>query len=265
MSGRHSTRSHLRIVSLAPSVTSILVEIGARRDLVGASRWCHEVADVRGLPTLGDCWKIDLKPLARLRPTLIIGSVPYRAETLAGLLEYPAVFVATNPRTIADIFGEIEMLGGLTGHEAAARKLAARMRAGFDRVARAARKAQRKPRVYAEAWPHPRISSPPWVAEMIELAGGKLVVPAGRRVSDEEVRRARPEVMILAWAATGDRARPETALANPAWRKVPAVETGRVFVLPDHLLNTPGPPLARGLPVLFEMLHPELAARNSRR
>lgn len=265
MSVRSANRSRLRIVSLAPSVTSILVELGARRDLVGVSRWCRDVADVRGLPALGDCWKLDLKPLARLRPTLIIGSVPYRAETLAGLLEYPAVFVATNPRTIADILREIEMLGALTGRRAAARKLVARMRAAFERVARAARKARSKPRVYAEAWPRPRISSPPWVAEMIELAGGKMTVPAGRRVSDDEVRRARPEVMILAWAATGDRARPETALANPAWSKVPAVKTGRVFVVPDHLLNTPGPPLARGLPVLFEMLHPELAARISRR
>jgi iron complex transport system substrate-binding protein len=254
-----------RIVSLAPSVTSILVELGARRDLVAVTRWCKVVADVRSLPTFGDCWKLDTKPLARLRPTLIIGSVPYRAEALAALLEYPAPFVATNPRTLADIFAEIEMLGALTARQAAARKLVARMRAAFDRVARAARKARHKPRVHAESWPNPRISSPPWVAEMIEMAGGKMVVPAGRRVTDDEVRRARPEVMILAWAATGDRARPETALGNPAWRNVPAVETGQVFVVPDYLLNTPGPPLVRGSLVLLEMLHPELATRNSRR
>jgi iron complex transport system substrate-binding protein len=258
-------RRRSRIVSLAPSVTSILVELGARRDLVAVSRWCKEVADVRGLPTMGDCWKLDMKPLARLRPTLIIGSVPYRAEALADLLEYPAPFVATNPRTLADIFAEIEILGALTGRQAAATKLVARMRAAFERVARAARKSRHKPRVYSEAWPNPRISSPPWVAEMIVMAGGKMAVPGGRRVSDDDVLRARPEVMILAWAASGDRSRPESAFENPAWRKVPAVETGRVFVVPDYLLNTPGPPLARGLPVLFEILHPELAARISRR
>ncbi|MDE3136887.1 MAG: ABC transporter substrate-binding protein [Acidobacteriota bacterium] len=246
-------------------MTSILLELGARRDLVAVSRWCKEVADVRGLPTFGDCWKIDTKPLARLRPTLIIGSVPYRAEALAALLEYPAPFVATNPRTLADIFAEIEMLGALTGRQAAARKLVARMQTAFGRVSRAARRVGHKSRVYAESWPNPRISSPPWVAELVEIAGGKMAVPSGRRVSDDEVRRALPEVMILAWAATGDRSRPETALSNPAWRNVPAVETGRVFVVPDHLLNTPGPPLVRGLLVLFEMLHPELATRNSRR
>lgn len=265
MAGSPSTRFHRRIVSLAPSVTSILVELGARGDLVAVSRWCHEVTEVRGLPALGDCWKLDPRALARLHPTLIIGSVPYRVEALATLLAYPVPFVATNPRTLADIFGEIELLGALTGRQSAARKLVSRMRSAFARVTQAARKARRRPRVYAEAWPRPRISSPPWAAEMIEMAGGKMVVPAGQRVSEDQVRRARPEVMILAWAATGDRARPETALANTAWRKVPAVQTGRVFVVPDYLLNTPGPPLIRGLLVLFELLHPELATKKSRR
>lgn len=264
MARHSSTRARSRIVSLAPSVTSILLELGARRDLVGVSRWCHEVADVRGLATVGDCWKIDAKSLARLRPTMIIGSVPYRAETLEALLANPAPFVATNPRTLDDIFGEIGLLGAITGREKAARALVARMRRDFARVARIARSARHRPRVYAESWPHPRISSPPWVAEMIELAGGKMALPAGRRVSDAEVWRARPEIMILAWAATGGRARPEAALENPAWRKVPAIETGRVFVVPDHLLNTPGPPLAQGLAVLLELLHPELATKVRR-
>src|SRR5579884_2974046 len=140
MPGFPPTRPRQRIVSLAPSVTSILVELGARRELVAVTRWCREVAAVDGLAVVGDCWRIDTKPLARLRPTLIVGSVPYRAETLARLLEIPAPFLATNPRTLADIFAEIEMLGAVTGRQAAARALVERMRAGFERVARAARK-----------------------------------------------------------------------------------------------------------------------------
>jgi iron complex transport system substrate-binding protein len=259
------TRSRWRIVSLAPSVTSILVELGARRDLVAVTRWCREVADVRGLPVFGDCWATDTAGLARLRPTLIIGSVPYQAETLTKLLEYPAPFVATNPRTLADIFSEIHMLGALIGRPTAAMRLASRMQREFDRVGRAARRAANRPRVYAEAWPHPRISSPPWVAELVALAGGMMVVTPGRKVSDTEVRRARPEVIVLAWAAAGNRSRPGSALKNPAWGSVPAVRTGRVFVVPDYLLNTPGPPLAGGLQVLLHLLHPELRTRHTRR
>jgi iron complex transport system substrate-binding protein len=265
MANSLSTRSRQRIVSLAPSVTSILVSLGARRDLVAVSRWCREVTDVGGLPAVGDCWDTETSPLARLRPTLIIGSVPYRAETLAKLLEYPATFVATNPYTLADIFREIQLLGALVGRERSAKRLVKRMRAEFVRVSREARRAPERPRVYAEAWPRPRISSPPWVAELVKLAGGRMVVPAGRRVTDAEVRRARPDVIVLAWAATGNRARRQTVLENTLWRSLPAVKTGRVYVVPDHLLNTPGPPLVRGLQSLFRLLHPELGAQRSRR
>jgi ABC-type Fe3+-hydroxamate transport system substrate-binding protein len=35
-------------------------------------------------------------------------------------------------------------------------------------------------------------------------------------------------------------------LRNPAWRDVPAVRNGRVMVIRDELLNTPGPALVSG-------------------
>jgi iron complex transport system substrate-binding protein len=122
------------------------------------------------------------------------------------------------------------------------------MRVGFAEVAREARRrgASRRVRVYCEAWPKPRISSPPWVAELVELAGGKMVVRTGSRVTDEEVARAAPELIVLAWAATGGRAKVSGALRNSAWRDVPAVRNGRVVVIRDELLNTPGPPLLEG-------------------
>src|SRR6185437_12092150 len=112
--------SRQRIISLAPSVTSILVALGARRQLVAVSKWCKDVADVDGLPVMGDCWALSSNPsrdasgktagkpsgkttssgtasssetagsndadsgasnsavaLLELKPTLIIGSVPF--------------------------------------------------------------------------------------------------------------------------------------------------------------------------------------------
>jgi len=73
-----------------------------------------------------------------------------------------------------------------------------------------------------------------------------MVVRAGERVSDEEVATAAPDLIVLAWAATGGRAKVSTALRNLAWRDVPAVRNGRVVVIRDELLNTPGPPLVDG-------------------
>ncbi|MGH9710560.1 MAG: ABC transporter substrate-binding protein, partial [Candidatus Acidiferrales bacterium] len=113
---------------------------------------------------------------------------------------------------------------------------------------------------YCEAWPNPRISSPPWVAELVEIAGGEMIVPAGEKVSDVDVARARPDVIVLAWTATGAKSKPEQALANPAWQDVPAVRNRRVFAVRDELLNTPGPPLMRGAEELLRILHLKLTS-----
>ncbi len=238
----------MRIVSLAPSVTSILLSLGVGRELVGVSRWCKDVAEVGSRQAVGDCWKMDVREVMRLRPTILIGSVPFAAETVQRILAEPVAFLAINPGSLADIFGDVQMLGRLVNRGRAAERLIRKMQGGFADVARRARGfgSSRRVRVYCEAWPKPRISSPPWVAELVKMAGGKMVVAAGRRVTDEDVARAEPELIVLAWAATGARAKVSTALRNLAWRDVPAVRSGRVVVIRDELLNTPGPPLVDG-------------------
>jgi iron complex transport system substrate-binding protein len=250
------TSDRMRIVSLAPSVTSILLELGAGRELVGVSRWCKDVADVGSRPTVGDCWKLDIREVMKLRPTLLIGSVPFAAEAVAKILEQPVAFLAISPRSLADILNDVQVLGRLVGRGRNAERLIRRLRGTFDGVARRARRFDRRsrPRIYCEAWPNPRISSPPWVAQLLEIAGGRMVVQAGARVSDQEVARAEPDIIILAWAASGDRAKAETALRNPAWQRVPAVKNGRVIVIRDELLNTPGPPLMRGAAELSRVI-----------
>jgi iron complex transport system substrate-binding protein len=246
--GRMKKLDGLRIVSLAPSVTSILLSLGLGRELVGVSRWCKDVADVGSRPAVGDCWKMDMREVMRLRPSILIGSVPFAAETVQKILAEPVAFLAINPRSLADIYSDIRTLGRLVQRGRAAEILIRKMRGGFADVAREARRRGTRSgvRVYCEAWPKPRISSPPWVAELVEIAGGRMVVGAGERVTDEEVARAAPELIVLAWAATGARAKASTALRTAAWRDVPAVRNGRVVVIRDELLNTPGPPLLEG-------------------
>lgn len=245
---RMKTLDEMRIVSLAPSITSILLSLGVGRELVGVSRWCKDVAEVGARPAVGDCWKMDMREVMRLRPTILIGSVPFAVETVQTILAEPVAFLAINPRSLADIFSDIRVLGRLVERGRAAERLIRKMRAGFAEVTRKAHRLGdgRRLRVYCEAWPKPRISSPPWVAELVETAGGKMIVDAGARLSDSDVARAAPELIVLAWAATGARAKVTTALRNPAWRDVPAVRNRRVVVIRDELLNTPGPPLVDG-------------------
>jgi iron complex transport system substrate-binding protein len=200
----------------------------------------------------------DIGEILALKPTLVIGSVPFKQETVAKLLEQPLNFLAKNPRSIADIERDIQLLGRIAGRSAAADRLIRNMRREFVAISRKALRAPRshsRPRVYAEAWPNPRISSPPWVAELIAIAGGEMTVPPGERVTDDQVAAARPDIIVLAWAATRAKADPAKSYAVPAWRNLPALLSHRVHIISDELLNTPGPPLIAGARELFRILH----------
>jgi iron complex transport system substrate-binding protein len=246
----------LRVVSLAPSATSILCAIGAKHSLVGVTKWCADIARVADLPKLGDCWHMEsVNEILRLKPNLVIGSVPYKQETVAELLKHPVNFLAMNPRSLSDIKDDIRLLGHITGHVSGANRTVRAMRAGFARILKKSKRKQRRVRVYCEAWPNPRISSPPWVTEIVNLCGGETVVPAGERVTDEQVAEAMPEIIVLAWTATGGKADPGRAYRVAAWKDVPAIRDGKVCVIRDELLNTPGPPVVEGARELWKVLN----------
>src|SRR5260370_16433571 len=203
-------RVPLRIVALAPSATSILCAIGAKHTLVGVTRWCADVAPVGKLPKLGDCWHAEsVDEILRLKPTLVIGSVPYKLETVGKLLEQPFPFLAMNPRTLADIEADIRLLGGITQRAAAAKTLVKKMRRAFSQIEKKARRCKTRLRVYCEAWPNPRISSPPWGAELVNLCGGEMIVSAGEKITDAEGAAPRPEVIGLPWEPTRTHADPD--------------------------------------------------------
>ncbi|HEX2665373.1 MAG TPA: ABC transporter substrate-binding protein [Candidatus Acidoferrum sp.] len=252
---KKDTGNGQRIVSLAPSASAILCAIGAKRRLVGVTKWCADVAPVGDLPKLGDCWHMEsADEIVRLKPTLVIGSIPYKLETVGKLLAQPLNFLALNPRTLADVYADIRLLGGIVGRATAAEALVRKMERGFAAIERRSKERGPRLRVYCEAWPNPRISSPPWVAELASICGSEMVVPAGERVNEKQVAVAEPDAIVLAWAAAGDRANPKKAYEVPEWQGVPAIRNRRVHVIRDELLNTPGPPLLKGAIALWDAL-----------
>ena len=254
--------SPTRIVSLAPSATSIVCALRAQKSLVGVTRWCRGVAPVNGLPALGDCWRCDPDRVARLKPDLVLGSVPYKAETVDALLRRGLTLLAMNPRSLADISSDILLLGRLLGRERRANSLARDMEKRIQRIAARARRTRRKPRVYIEIWSNPFIVAPRWVEEMVALAGGRFVpVPESdlaRRVNERDLLSARPEIIILAWAACGMRVNAKKVLQRPRWNQLPAVRHRQVFIVSDEAVNTPGPPVVAGLERLARIIHPEI-------
>jgi iron complex transport system substrate-binding protein len=248
-----------RIVSLAPSATSILCALGAKNRLVGVTRWCQDVAPVKGLPTFGDCWRCDTGGVARLKPDLVIGSVPYNADVVADLLRHGLTFLAMNPRTLADIFSDIQMLGRLLGRQKGATRLVRDMKARMKKITARSRRARRKPRVYVEVWSNPFIVAPRWVEEMVALAGGRFVPRGGgRKVTQREVLSAKPEIVIIAWAACGLRVDTKKVIRRARWAGVPAFRGGQVYLVSDETVNTPSPVVVSGLERLARIIHPEI-------
>jgi ABC-type Fe3+-hydroxamate transport system substrate-binding protein len=82
-----------------------------------------------------------------------------------------------------------------------------------------------------------------------------MIVPAGEKITDAQVAAAMPDLIVLAWAATGTKADQEQAYKVAAWKDVPAIRSRNVHVISDELLNTPGPPLIEGVRQLWNVLH----------
>jgi len=192
--------------------------------------------------------------ILQLKPTLVIGSVPYKQETLAKLLDHPINFLAMNPRTLADVYADIRLLAGITGRAKAAEAVIAKMRRELASIERQSKKEKRRPRFYCEAWPNPRISSPPWVADLVRIAGGEMIVPPGEKVSEARIAAAMPEVIVLAWTATGETADGAKSYEVTEWKDVPAIRGKHVYVIRDEWLNTPGPPLVDGARALRKIV-----------
>jgi iron complex transport system substrate-binding protein len=262
-----AARAALPIVSLAPSATNILWELGGHANLVAVTKWCKDVVPpeaIAGLPVLDDCWSLDARKLRDFKPDLVIGSVPYRTEVVAAILAEGFRFLAKSPRTLADIYADIRTLAALTAKEDAGGRVIQKMRERIEGVSRRAAQAQKRPRIYCEVWPNPMRSCEPWVAELVEAAGGEFVPSAaGSPVTTEEVIAADPEIIVLAWAATGSRARPDVVAKRPGWENVSAIRENRIHVVRDEWLNTPAPILLRGLEALAAIVQPEIF--NSKR
>ena len=74
---------------------------------------------------------------------------------------------------------------------------------------------ERRPRVFCEEWGKPIIASQPWVAELIEFAGGNFVGEPGKTYPAEDVAQAQPDVLLAAWCGAGDRVPLEKIVAPP--------------------------------------------------
>ena len=121
-----------RIVSLVPSLTELICDLGLGDCLVGRTGFCvHPREMLRQVPKVGGTKDIKLDVVRRLAPTHLIADIDEnRRDAVEAIMEFVPQVVVVHPRTVDDNLGLYALLGGVFGRDAEA----ARLVAGFSRA-----------------------------------------------------------------------------------------------------------------------------------
>ena len=128
-----------RIVSLVPSITETLIDLGLRAHLVGRTGFCiHPREAVRGIPKVGGTKDVRLDALRALAPTHVIVNIDENeAPIVDALREFVPHVVVSHPNAPADNLALYRLLGGIFGRADAAEAMCARLQEALDALAAA--------------------------------------------------------------------------------------------------------------------------------
>ncbi len=246
----------MRIVSLAPSVTEILFAIGRGADIVANTAYCDYPQEAKKIPKLGSWIYIDDEKIKKLKPDLVITATVVQHQAHKRYKDFKHLHL--DPRSLADIYDNILLLGKVTKHLDPARDLVQNMKIKEKNLSstlrlpagppagRPGRQVLLSSRIYIEEWFDPPMVSGNWVPDIVALSGGNYfpgIKKGGisRKVTNEEIKRFNPEVIFVSYCGYKDKSDPKKILDRSDWQDIDAVKNQRVYVLNDDLLNRPGP------------------------
>jgi iron complex transport system substrate-binding protein len=256
----------MRIVSLLPAATEIVMALGLEDDLVGVSHACDFPPRVMGRPvaTRPPSGAVDAAALVALRPDLVFaGAGPRDWEVGPGV-----TVVVLDPVSLEGIFHAIATVGAMTDAEDEAVGLVEILRerlADVEEIA-AERRAEghHAPRVVALDGLDPLSSAGLWLPEQVRRAGGWEVLGCdgepGTPATWEAVAEVDPEMLLLVPRGMhlGEATRAWNATPRPPfWSEIQAVRRGRVFALDaSAYFSRPGPRVIDGIEILAEIFDP---------
>ncbi len=276
-----------RVVSLVPSLTDSLFDLGADRYLVGVTDFCRPPAEAEGrLERVGGTRTPDIDAIVRLKPELVLANQEENSREAVESLEAAGLKVwVTFPRSVDEVLSLLWALVRLFNVPASGNRIRT-LEVTLEWERRAS--AQRTPvRVFAPVWQGAAEDGTPWwmtfnrftyAHDVLAHCGGENVFgdrerrypleadlglaspesPGERdtrypRVTAAEVVHAAPEVILLPDEpyAFGDQ---EEANLRRLLTDTPAVRSGRVLRIDGRLLTWHGTRLARALAELPALL-----------
>ncbi len=281
----------MRIVSLLPSATEILFDLGLGDDVVGVTFECDFPAEARskrivstsalpeGLSPIeidtvvkeriaagDDLYRLDRGAFSEIDPELVITQdlcavcavdVSEVDDALA-YLACTADVLTLDPQTLPEVIESIGATGRATGREERAAQIVAGLRERLDRVRASVSGAPRRRTLVLE-WTDPAFTGGHWVPGMVEAAGGESVLgfpgADSQGVEWERIVDSGAEVVIV--SPCGFRLDGAADLAQQvidAERVPPEAEVWAIDA--DAVVVRPGPRVVDGVEVMASILHP---------
>jgi iron complex transport system substrate-binding protein len=273
----------MRIVSLLPSATEMIAELGMLDSLVGISEDCNWPPEVAGKPMVArtridvagltsaqidqlfsaakaqshSMYAVDAELMDQLRPDLIITQdlcevCAVSSGDLTTACPIGAEVYSMNPRTLDQVADSIIALAGRLGVHERGIAVAEAMRAKVEAVRRAV-SGRDRPRVFVAEWMDPPYGSGHWLPEMVQAAGGTNVLSQPGEYSFattwRDVLAEHPDLIVV--AACGFNLK--QALERTQDLRLP-VRT--VVVDGDAYFSRPAPRVADGIRQLGHLIHP---------
>ncbi|WP_207884681.1 cobalamin-binding protein [Pseudomonas sp. 30_B] len=226
-----------RVVSLAPSLTDMVLELGAADRLVGVLDGGPRPPALDGLASVGRYGQVNLEQVLALRPDLLLvwpGAVP--DAQLAQLKSFGIPVYLADPHRLDDVARQLRDLGERLGRQEQGRALARQ----FEERLQALRSQYRRERplkVFYQVWNRPlyTLGGNQIISDALGVCGGRnlfadLSLPAPQ-VSQEAVLARDPEVIL-----GGSHAELQ------AWTRMPqltATRLGQLWPIPDKNLERP--------------------------
>ena len=279
----------MRIVSLLPSTTEIVFDLGLADQLRGVTVECNWpqnakegreiVVDTFTNPTMTpgeidaivkervaqglDLYNLDDAALARCAPDLILSQDLCRVCAVASgdvnaavaRLNCDANVLQIDPQTLHQVIDSINTIAEAAGVANRGTELTNSLHARLEKVADNVRGLSR-PKVFVLEWIDPPFGAGHWVPDIINAAGGDPVVcrPGERSVQTtwQEITDAQPDVVIVAPCGFGLDGASEQA-ASIINQLPNSVSVWAIDA--DSVMVRPGPRLVDGVEAIAAMLH----------
>lgn len=237
--------SIVRIISLAPSNTEILYEIGAEEDVVATTSLCDYPEEATEKPGIGGWINPEIEEIQKFGPDLVLASDDLQDEAVRRMEEQDFEVLQVRPHTVEEVFESIIEIGEAVGREERAEELVEDMKDSIENL-----EFNDSPQIYCEEWMDPPMASGNWIPGLVERADGKFFLEEGERSREFDLEKLKdfdPEYIFLNVCGAGENVDRSEILERREWQNIAAVKEEKVFVLDDSLLNRPGPRLLEGL------------------